>query len=95
MSGGVHWSPPPSAVSADEAQNNQKEQGPDSGCDDRSSNTRAKADAQSGQQPTSYQGTNNANTNVRDKTESEASHDEAGKPSSNKPDQQNDKDTFA
>jgi hypothetical protein len=88
--GEVLGSPAPPASSADEAKNNEKKQSADGGDDDRSSDTRAKADAQTGQQPTSYQRANDANPDVRDKAEPEASYDEAGKPSGNKPDQQND-----
>jgi len=88
-------SPPPPALSADQAKNNEKDHSADGGYDDRSANTGANADAQFGQQPTSDQGTNHADTDVPDQTEPEASHKDAGKPSGDESDQQNDEQTLA
>jgi hypothetical protein len=81
-------------LSADQAKNNEKDHSADGGCNDRSGKTGANADAEFGQQPTCYQGTNHADTDVPDKSEPEASHQDAGKPSGNESDQQDDEQTL-
>jgi hypothetical protein len=84
----------PTSPSKDNPENDQKQDGANGCRDDGGDNANAKVDAQPWQQPTAYQSADNPNGNVSDETKAGASHDLAGKPSSDKANQQNDEETF-
>jgi hypothetical protein len=85
----------PTPAAANEAHDEQEQNGANGGVDDCTDQSGSKMDPELGQQPASEKGTQDSNDKVTDESEASPLHDLAGEPAGNEANKQDDQQAFA
>jgi hypothetical protein len=97
------WLPPPttapsaspSTATAEKQYHEEQQYRADGGVDDRADDTAAEMDAELGQQPTAYKGTQDTDDQIADDPESGPAYDLTGQPAGDESHEQYDQEAFA